>query len=50
MAWAFGWTGGQKLVKDSYAEAKAKQEEQTKARQAKKQAGRGARGVPGTSS
>jgi uncharacterized membrane protein YbhN (UPF0104 family) len=50
MAWAFGWTGGQKLVKDSYAEAKAKQEEQTKARKAKKQADRGARGVPGTSS
>jgi uncharacterized membrane protein YbhN (UPF0104 family) len=50
MAWAFGWTGGQKLVKDSYAEAKAKQEEQKQARQAKKQAGRGAPGVPGTSS
>ena len=50
MAWAFGWTGGQRLVKDSYAEAKAKQEEQKQARQAKKQAGRAARGVPGTSS
>jgi uncharacterized membrane protein YbhN (UPF0104 family) len=50
MAWAFGWTGGEKLVKDSYAQAKAKEEEQKKARQAKKQSERSARGVEGTSS
>ena len=38
MAFAFGWTGGKKLVKDSYAEAKAKNEEQKQARRAKKYA------------
>jgi uncharacterized membrane protein YbhN (UPF0104 family) len=36
MAWAFGWTGGKKLMQDSYAEAKAKQEEQKQARQARR--------------
>jgi len=50
MAWAFGWTGGRKLVEDSYAQAKAKEAEQRKARETKNQAGRSSRGVPGTSS
>ena len=34
MAWAFGWSGGKKLVEDSYVQAKAKQEEQKAAREA----------------
>ena len=38
MAWAFGWSGGKLLVTKSYADAKAKQAEQSAAREAKKQA------------
>jgi uncharacterized membrane protein YbhN (UPF0104 family) len=49
MAWAFGWTGGKKLVQDSYVQAKAKQGEQKEARQAKKEAERNAPGLHGTS-
>ena len=48
MAWAFGWSGGKKLVQDSYVQAKAKQEEQKAAREAKKEAERNAPGAPGT--
>jgi uncharacterized membrane protein YbhN (UPF0104 family) len=42
MAWAFGWSGGKKLVGDSYAGAKLKQAEQSAARKAKKEAKQGA--------
>jgi hypothetical protein len=40
VVWAFGWTGGKKLVGDSYEEAKAKAAEQKAARDAKKAAKR----------
>jgi uncharacterized membrane protein YbhN (UPF0104 family) len=40
VVWAFGWTGGKRLVGDSYAEAKAKAAEQQAARKAKKEARR----------
>jgi uncharacterized membrane protein YbhN (UPF0104 family) len=40
MIWAFGWTGGKKLVTGSYAEAKAKAAEQSAARKEKKAAKR----------
>ncbi len=40
VVWAFGWSGGKKLVGDSYEEAKQKAEEQQAARQARKEAKR----------
>jgi uncharacterized membrane protein YbhN (UPF0104 family) len=43
MTWAFGWTGGRKLVEDSYAGAKDKAAEQSAARKAKKRAKREAK-------
>ena len=33
MAWAFGWSGGRRLVQDSYEQAKAKQAEHSRRRQ-----------------
>jgi len=39
----FGWQGGSKLVKDSYADAKVKKEEMSEGRQEKKEAKREAR-------
>jgi len=42
VVWAFGWTGGKRLVGDSYEEAKTKAAEQKAARAAKKAAKRGA--------
>jgi uncharacterized membrane protein YbhN (UPF0104 family) len=38
MIWAWGWGGGKRLVSDSYAEAKRRQEEETEKRRAKKAA------------
>ncbi|HEY2355377.1 MAG TPA: lysylphosphatidylglycerol synthase transmembrane domain-containing protein [Gaiellaceae bacterium] len=38
MIWAWGWSGGKKLVSDSYAEAKRRQQEETEKRRAKKEA------------
>ncbi len=38
MVWAFGWTGGKMLVKDSYSEAKVKAAEQSEARKERKAA------------
>jgi uncharacterized membrane protein YbhN (UPF0104 family) len=38
MAWAFGWSGGQQLVKESYSQAKAEEAKRKAARQAKKDA------------
>ena len=38
MIWAFGWTGGKMLVKDSYSEAKVKAAEQSEARKERKAA------------
>ncbi len=38
MAWAFGWSGGRRLVEGSYTEAKEKAAEQSEARKAKKAA------------
>ena len=43
MVWAFGWTGGKKLVEGSYADAKEKAAEQSAARKAKKEAKRAAK-------
>jgi len=40
VVWAFGWTGGKKLVGDSYEEAKARAAEQKAARDAKRAAKR----------
>jgi uncharacterized membrane protein YbhN (UPF0104 family) len=40
VVWAFGWSGGKKLVGDSYEEAKQKAAEQQAARQARKEAKR----------
>ena len=40
MAWAFGWSGGKRLVGESYAQAKEKEAERKAAKAAKKQAGR----------
>ena len=42
VVWAFGWTGGKRLVGDSYEEAKTKAAEQKAARAAKKAAKRAA--------
>ena len=38
MIWAFGWTGGKTLVKDSYTDAKVKAAEQAEARKERKAA------------
>jgi uncharacterized membrane protein YbhN (UPF0104 family) len=38
MVWAFGWSGGRKLVEGSYGEAKQRAAEQNEARKAKKEA------------
>jgi hypothetical protein len=38
MVWAFGWSGGKKLVSESYTGAKEKAAEQKAAHDAKKQA------------
>ena len=40
VVWAFGWSGGKKLVGDSYEEAKQKAAEQQAARKARKEAKR----------
>jgi hypothetical protein len=40
VVWAFGWSGGKKLVGDSYEEAKEKAAEQKAARAEKKAAKR----------
>ena len=39
LVWAFGWTGGRQLVRQSYDDAKTKAAEQTEARKARKAAG-----------
>ena len=44
MIWAWGWGGGKKLVTDSYAEAKRRQQEEADKRRAKKEARRGREG------
>lgn len=38
MVWAWGWTGGKRLVSDSYTEAKRRQAEESEKRRAKKAA------------
>jgi uncharacterized membrane protein YbhN (UPF0104 family) len=43
MIWAWGWGGGKKLVTDSYAEAKRRQEEETEKRRARKAAKKAAK-------
>ena len=43
VVWAFGWSGGKRLVGDSYDEAKAKGAEQKAAHDARKEAKRAAR-------
>jgi uncharacterized membrane protein YbhN (UPF0104 family) len=43
MCWAFGWSGGKKMVSTSYAEAKEKDADRKAARAAKKQAKREAK-------
>ncbi len=43
MAWAFGWSGGQQLVEQSYSQAKAEEAKRKAAHQAKKDAKRGGR-------
>jgi uncharacterized membrane protein YbhN (UPF0104 family) len=43
MVWAWGWGGGKKLVTDSYAEAKRRQEEEAEKRRAKKEAKKAAK-------
>ena len=43
MVWAFGWSGGKKLVGDSYADAKVKAAEQKASRAARKAARREAK-------
>ena len=37
MVWAFGWSGGKRLVESSYTDAKEKAAEQSAARKAKKE-------------
>jgi uncharacterized membrane protein YbhN (UPF0104 family) len=46
LVYAFGWSGGKKLVGDSYAQAKEKAVEQKAAREAKKRSKREAEAVP----
>jgi hypothetical protein len=43
VAWAFGWSGGKKLVGDSYTDAKAKAADQKAQHTAKKQAKKAAK-------
>ena len=43
LVWAFGWTGGKQLVRDSYGEAKGKVAEQAEARKERKAEKRSAR-------
>jgi uncharacterized membrane protein YbhN (UPF0104 family) len=43
VVWAFGWTGGKRLVSTSYADAKVKADEQKTARAARKEAKRSAK-------
>jgi uncharacterized membrane protein YbhN (UPF0104 family) len=43
VVWAFGWTGGKRLVGESYEEAKQKAAEQKAARDARKEAKRAAK-------
>jgi hypothetical protein len=43
VTWAFGWTGGRKLVGDSYVDAKEKAADQKAQHAAKRQAKRAAR-------
>ena len=43
MIWAWGWGGGKRLVTDSYAEAKRRQEEESEKRRAKKAAKKAAK-------
>jgi len=43
LVWAFGWTGGKQLVRDSYGEAKGKVAEQSEARKERKAEKRAAR-------
>ena len=43
LVWAFGWTGGKQLVRDSYGEAKGKVAEQSEARKERKAEKRSAR-------
>ena len=43
VVWAFGWSGGKRLVGGSYEEAKAKAAEQKAAHGARKEAKRAAR-------
>jgi uncharacterized membrane protein YbhN (UPF0104 family) len=38
MVWAWGWTGGKRMVSDSYGEAKRRQAEEQEKRRAKKEA------------
>ena len=45
LVYAFGWTGGKKLVGDSYTQAKEKAAEQKAARAARKSAKREAEAV-----
>ena len=47
VVWAFGWSGGKKLVGESYTEAKQKAAEQKAARDAKKQARKEAKAAAG---
>jgi uncharacterized membrane protein YbhN (UPF0104 family) len=48
LVWAFGWTGGKELVRQSYVDAKQKAAEQTEARRARKvQEGTAERGPSG---
>jgi hypothetical protein len=47
VVWAFGWSGGRKLVGDSYEEAKQKAAEQKAARDARKQARKEAKAAAG---
>jgi uncharacterized membrane protein YbhN (UPF0104 family) len=46
VVWAFGWTGGKKLVSTSYADAKVKADEQKAAHEARKEAKRSAKDQP----
>jgi hypothetical protein len=43
VTWAFGWTGGRKLVGDSYTDAKVKAADQKAQRAAKRQAKKAAK-------
>jgi uncharacterized membrane protein YbhN (UPF0104 family) len=47
VVWAFGWSGGKKLVGDSYVEAKQKAADQKAARGEKKQARKDAEAAAG---